>query len=105
MPTCAQRPRLPETSEGQRRARLAWNGGKTGTSRRPAVTSVVDACTVDGCGSPATIGDRPPAASMVQVCGSADGAAAHWYCPSRCAAIARARAELRAIPMRSDGDR
>jgi len=103
MPNRAQRPRLPEVSEGQRKARLAWNEGKTGKSRQPADTAAVEACTVDGCGIPA-IGRRGPGAGMVQVRGAADGAAAHWYCPGRCAAIARARADLRAIPMRPGGE-
>ncbi|MFR0354117.1 hypothetical protein [Streptomyces sediminimaris] len=104
MPTRAQRPRLPEVSEGQRKARLAWNGGKTGTSRPGVSLSVFDVCTVDGCGSPVN-GSRPPADGMVQVGGAADGAAEHWYCAGRCEAIARARAELRAIPMRPGGGR
>jgi len=102
MPTRAQRPRLPETSEGQLKARHAWNEGLTGKARPPAQTAVVEACTVDGCGTP-TGGPRPDA-HMVQVRGAADGAAAHWYCPDRCAAIARARADLRAIPMRQAGE-
>jgi hypothetical protein len=104
MPTRAQRPRLPEVSEGQRRARLAWNGGKTGTSVPGATLSVFDVCTADGCGTPVT-DSRPPAEGMVQVAGAADGAAAHWYCPVRCTPIARARAELRAIPMHTGGER
>ncbi|WP_330339363.1 hypothetical protein [Streptomyces sp. NBC_00557] len=99
------RPRLPETSEAQRRARLAWNKGLTGKGRPPAASTPFEVCTADGCGSPAAAHGRPPAAGMVQVRGSADGAAAHWYCPGRCAAIARARAELRAVPMRQGGDR
>ncbi|MFI1723881.1 hypothetical protein [Streptomyces sp. NPDC020489] len=104
MPTRDQRPRLPEVSEGQRKARLAWNGGKTGNSRGAADTAVVEACTVQACGTPVT-GPRPPAAAMVQVRGSADGAGAHWYCPLRCAAIARAKADLRAIGTGPDGAR
>ncbi|MET7475114.1 hypothetical protein ABZT17_12240 [Streptomyces sp. NPDC005648] len=103
MPTRAQRPRLPEVSEAQRKARLAWNGGKTGASHPATSLSVFDVCRADGCGTPVT-GRRPPADGMVQVRGAADGAAAHWYCEGRCAAIARARAELRAIPMRSGGE-
>ena len=95
MPARAQRPRLPEVSETQRQARLAWNEGATGKSRRPADTPVVQACTKDDCGAPA-IGPRPRAC-MVMVHGSKDGAAAHWFCPGRCTAIARARADLRAI--------
>lgn len=97
-----QRPRLPETSEGQRKAKLAWNKGLTGTSRPTTDTAVVQACTVDDCGSPAT--SPRPRTGMVKVSGSKDGAPAHWYCPDRCAAIARARAELRAIPLRPGGD-
>jgi len=103
MPTPAQRPRLPEVTEGQRKARLAWNGGKTGTSRPTVDTPVVEACTLEACGTPAV--GRPPADGMVTVRGAADGAAAHWYCEGRCSAIARARAELRAIPARRGGDR
>lgn len=103
MPTRAQRPRLPETSEAQLKARYAWNQGKTGKPRKPADTAVVETCTVDGCGTP-VVSRRPPVRDMVQVHGAAEGAAAHWYCPGRCAAIARARAELRAIPMRPGGE-
>lgn len=102
MPTRAQRPRLPETSEGQLSAKHAWNQGMTGKPRRPEQAAVVETCTVDGCGTPT--GRPRPAAHMVQVRGAADGAAAHWYCPVRCAAIARARADLRAIPLRQDGE-
>ena len=101
MPTRAQRPRLPETSEGQLKAALAWNEGLTGTPREPDETPVVEVCTVDACGSAVTDSDSP-SADMVEVRGSLDGAAAHWYCDGRCAAIARARAEIRAIPMRPD---
>lgn len=101
MPTRAQRPRLPETSDGQRQAALAWNQGLTGTPRPPDETTVVEVCTAVACGSPAT-GSDSPSNGMVEVRGSTDGAAAHWYCDGRCAAIARARAELRAIEMRPD---
>ncbi|MDT7847247.1 hypothetical protein [Streptomyces justiciae] len=104
MATRAQRPRLPEVSEGQRKARLAWNGGKTGTSRATVDTPVVEACAVEACGTPVT-GHRLPTGGLVQVRGAADGARAHWYCPGRCAAIARARAELRAVPIRPGGGR
>ncbi|MFF9123211.1 hypothetical protein ACF09J_07915 [Streptomyces sp. NPDC014889] len=98
----AFRPRLRETSEAQKKARLAWNAGLTGKGRPPAEQTVIEACTVDGCGTSA-VGRRPPVARMVSVAGSADGAAAHWYCPGRCAAIARARADIRSIPMRPGG--
>lgn len=102
MATRAQRPRLPEVSEGQRKARLAWNAGQTGASRATADTPVVEACVVDACGTPVT-GHRPPSGGLVQVRGAADGAPAHWYCPVRCAAIARARADIRSIVMRPGG--
>jgi hypothetical protein len=104
MPTRAQRPRLPEVNESQRKSRLAWNQGKTGASRPASDAPVVDVCTVDDCGSPVT-GRRSPTAGMIPVRGAADGAAAHWYCPGRCAGIARARADLRAIPVRPGGGR
>ncbi|MEU1478940.1 hypothetical protein [Streptomyces sp. NPDC005760] len=104
MPTRAQRPRLPETSTAQREARYAWNSGLSGTPRPAGTEGAVAACAAEECGTPVT-GRRPPADGMVQVTGAADGAAAHWYCPVRCAAIARARAELRAIPMRPGGER
>jgi hypothetical protein len=103
MPARAQRPRLPETSEGQLRAKHAWNQGMTGKPRPPEQTAVVETCTVDSCGSPTT--GPTPRTYMVRVLGAADGAAAHWYCRGRCAAIARARADLRSIPMRRAGDR
>ena len=103
MPSSAQRPRLPEVSESQHKARLAWNQGKTGKGRPADTTLPYEACTVDGCGTAAT-DPRPPTAGMVQVHGAADGAAAHWYCAGRCSAVARARAEIRAIPMRPGGD-
>ncbi|MFI1535484.1 hypothetical protein [Streptomyces anandii] len=54
---------------------------------------VVEQCPVDGCGTPAT--GRRPVPGMVRVRGSKDGALEHWYCPGRCAAIARATADLR----------
>jgi hypothetical protein len=101
MPSRAQRPRLPETSKGQLKARQAWNGGLVGESRTPEQTAVVETCTAAGCGSPATTRTR---AGMVKVRGAADGAAAHWYCEQRCAAIARARADLRSIPMCRGGE-
>lgn len=104
MPTRAQRPCLSETSPGQLRAKAAWNGGKVGKARNPADHPVIETCTVDACGSPAA-SSRPPAHGMVQVRGAADCAAEHWYCAGRCAAIARARAELRAIPMHPGGGR
>lgn len=100
MPTRAQRPRLPETSEGQRTAAHIWNEGQlSGKPRRPADTPVIEICAVDACGSPVTSSASAPT-GMVEVRGSEDGAAAHWYCEGRCAAIASARAEIRAIPMR-----
>lgn len=101
MPTRAQRPHLPETSPGQLAAAQAWNGGLVGTGNKAADTPAVVPCTVGACGTPVT-GDLAPVTGMVQVRGSADGAAAHWYCDGRCAGIARARADLRAIPMRPD---
>lgn len=102
MPSRSVRPRIPETSESQKKARLAWNKGLTGNSRPAEDTAVVHACTVDGCGSPTH--EPRPDTSMVRVADSKDGAPAHWYCPDRCAAIARARAELRAIPMHPGGE-
>ncbi len=93
MPTKAQRPRIPETSEGQKKARLAWNKGETGKGRKPADHPVVEECGVEVCGTP-TGGPRP-GPGMVQVAGARDGAPARWYCEDRCAAIARARADLR----------
>lgn len=103
MPTRAQRPRLPETSEGQRKAAQTWNEGQlNGTPRKSADTPVVAVCMVDACGSPVTGPARPT--GMVEVRGSEEGAAAHWYCDGRCAAIASARAEIRAIPMRPRTD-
>ncbi|MFF8485216.1 hypothetical protein [Streptomyces antibioticus] len=101
MPARRVRPRLPEVSENQRRAAKAWNGGMTGTSRATEDTPVVAVCTADLCGTPAT-GRRLD--GMVKVTGAADGAPAHWYCPGRCTAIATARADLRAIPLRRGGD-
>ncbi|MBK3572633.1 hypothetical protein JHN63_02095 [Streptomyces sp. MBT65] len=101
MPTRAQRPRLPETSPGQLAAAQAWNDGLVGTGRKSADTPVVEPCAVAACGTPVT-DPLAPVTGMVEVRGSADGAAAHWYCDGRCADIARARADLRAIPMRPD---
>lgn len=95
MPTRAQRPRLSETSPGQKRAAKAWNGGMTGTSKRPAVIAVVEECTVPGCGADTTV--PLPAASMVRVHVDGTSEPARWYCPGRCAAIGRALAELRGI--------
>lgn len=103
MPSRRVRPKLPEVSESQRKSRLAWNQGLTGESRPAVERPAFEPCPADGCGVP-VVGRRPPTAGMVQVRGAADGAAAHWYCPVRCAAIARARAELRAIPLRPGGE-
>jgi hypothetical protein len=95
MPTRTQRPRLPEVSETQRKAREAWNQGKTGKGRPAATAPVVETCTVDGCGSTA---DQPlPNASMVPVHVPDSSEPARWYCPGRCAAIGRALADLRSI--------
>jgi hypothetical protein len=74
-----------------------WNGGGfTGRRRTTAIPAaqgaVVEECAVDACGKPA---GRAPVPGMVRVRGGRDGAPAHWYCPGRCAAIARARADLR----------
>lgn len=104
MPTRAQRPWFPETSVGQMQAKAIWNGGKVGKTRTPADHPVTQTCTVDACGSPVVDQFQPPADGMTRVTGSADGAAEHWYCTGRCAAIACARAELRAIPMRPGGE-
>lgn len=104
MPSSSVRPRIPETSDAQKRARQAWNQGLVGAGRPANERAAFEPCPVDGCGTP-VVGRRPPADGMVQVRGSADGAAAHWYCPDRCAAIAAVRAELRAIPMRPGGER
>ncbi|MGW0566129.1 hypothetical protein [Streptomyces tauricus] len=93
MPTRAQRPNYPEATEGQKKARLAWNRGETGTGRKPADHPVVEVCHVEVCGTPT--GGRRPGPGMVQVADAWDGAHAHWYCDGRCAAIARARADLR----------
>lgn len=102
MPSRSVRPRIPETTDSQRKARLAWNQGLTGNARQAETTTVVETCTVDACGTPTHGPHR--GTGMVQIHGSQDGAPAHWYCPDRCAAIARARAELRAIPMRPGGE-
>ncbi|MFJ6659677.1 hypothetical protein ACIQNG_25490 [Streptomyces sp. NPDC091377] len=72
-------------------------------SRPPAEAAAAARCTVDGCGSEAT--GPAPSAGMVPVTGAGDGAGAHWWCAGRCAVLARTRAELRAVPMRSGGGR
>lgn len=96
----SQRPRLPEVSEGQQRARHAWNKGLTGKPRPAADTAVVEVCTVDGCGS---LADQPqPNAAMVCVHVVDSREPARWYCPGRCAAIGRARADLATIPLAED---
>ncbi|WP_330349623.1 hypothetical protein [Streptomyces sp. NBC_00582] len=104
MPSRRVRPRIPETSAAQKAAAQAWNKGMVGQGRPAEERPAFEPCPVDGCATP-VVGRRPPVAGMVQVRGSADGAAAHWYCPVRCAAIARARAELRAVPDRQGGER
>ncbi|MGW3410296.1 hypothetical protein [Streptomyces sp. NPDC000888] len=93
MPTRAQRPRIPETSDAQRKARLTWNEGKTGKPTKPVISPVVETCHDEVCGTPT--GGRRLGQHMAMVAGSKDGAPSHWYCPGRCAAIARARADLR----------
>ncbi len=50
-----QRPRLPETSEAQRRARQAWNGGLVGTARGGDHIPLFHTCTAPGCGKCAAI--------------------------------------------------
>ncbi|MFF9215575.1 hypothetical protein [Streptomyces viridosporus] len=99
MPTAkrprSQRPRLPETSKSQKHARHAWNKGLTGEGRPAADTPVVEVCTVDGCG---TTADQPkPAAAMRRIHVPDSREPARWYCPGRCAAIGRARADLATI--------
>ncbi|MET9729741.1 hypothetical protein ABZZ79_03440 [Streptomyces sp. NPDC006458] len=102
MPTRAQRPRLPEVSDSQRKARQEWNSGKVGQSRTPADLAVVEVCTVDGCGD---LADQPrPAAGMVRVEVADSREPARWYCPVRCAAIGRALADLATIPVRGAGE-
>jgi len=102
MPTRAQRPRLPETSAAQKRARQEWNGGKVGAGRAPAAMPAVEACPVDGCGS---LADQPkPSRIMVRVRVAGTGEPARWYCPGRCAAIGRALAEIRSIGRPQDGE-
>jgi hypothetical protein len=107
MPTDTQPSRPPQTGQEHPAGRREW-AGKTGKPRPPAVTPVIETCSVDACGTPADgfrpVFDRPPADGMTRVSGSADGATEHWYCVGRCAAIACARAELRAIPPRPGGD-
>ncbi|MFJ8006165.1 hypothetical protein [Streptomyces fagopyri] len=62
------------------------------------VSPVIEVCRNDSCGTP---GNQPrPSDGMVKVAGSADGASSHWYCPVRCASIARAKADLRKIGAR-----
>lgn len=93
MPTQAQRPRIPETSANQKKARLAWNRGETGTGRKPADLPIVERCTVAVCGTPTSV--PRPGPGMTPVAGAGDGAGAHWYCVGRCTAVAHARADLR----------
>ncbi|MCX5601563.1 hypothetical protein OOK29_25775 [Streptomyces phaeochromogenes] len=88
MPTQAQRPRIPETSENQRKARLAWNSGKTGKGKPMVISPVVERCTADGCG---TTADQPGMV-LVPAAGQEPG---RWYCPGRCTAIGRALTDLR----------
>ncbi|MFJ3794985.1 hypothetical protein ACIPSJ_01715 [Streptomyces sp. NPDC090088] len=104
MPTRAQRPRLPETTPGQLAARQAWNQGLVGASRPADTAMPYEVCTADSCGSPAS-GLRAPVPGMVQVRDAGQNHGTHWYCPGRCTVLARTRAELRAIPVRPDGDR
>ncbi|MCI3277566.1 hypothetical protein [Streptomyces cylindrosporus] len=87
-------PRLERDADG---LWLSPKGKRKPAPKKDAVPSapVIEACHVDGCGTPAS-GPRP-APGMVRVPGSKDGAAAHWYCPGRCAAIARARTDLRNV--------
>ncbi|MFB7597212.1 hypothetical protein [Streptomyces sp. NPDC056160] len=101
MPARAQRPSLPETSEGQKRARQAWNGGKVGASRPAADRPAVETCAVDGCGILAAV--PRPSRGMVRVEVPGTGEPARWYCAGRCAAIGRARAEIRGIGRPQDG--
>lgn len=75
-----------------------WNGGRyTGANRtqpRPRKFGpVVDACGVVVCGTP---GSEPsPRPRMARIEGAGEGGQSAWYCPGRCTAIARARADLR----------
>lgn len=94
---------MSKSNADGRAARLAWNNGKVGASKPSEDLPLVEPCTVTGCGTPAT-DDRPPVAGMLRIVGAADGADARWYCPGRCAVLARTRAELRAVPMRRDGE-
>ncbi|MEV6125178.1 hypothetical protein AB0M23_32500 [Streptomyces sp. NPDC052077] len=97
----AQRPRIPETSRGQRAARQEWNGGLAGAPRPAVVLRPVEPCPTDGCGALATGPRHIPDAVHVEVPGT--GQPARWYCPGRCAAIGRALAEIRGIPPHATG--
>ncbi|WP_405909602.1 hypothetical protein OG742_37370 [Streptomyces sp. NBC_00828] len=92
MPTQAQRPRIPETSDNQRKARLAWNAGETGASRPPVISPIVERCTVDGCGTTADQPKPRPGMQLVPAQGQEPG---RWYCPGRCTAIGQAITDLR----------
>ncbi|MCM8548953.1 hypothetical protein [Streptomyces sp. STCH 565 A] len=99
----AQRPRLPETSPGQLKAKHAFNSGLAGVPRPAADMTVVAECTADGCGSLAA--DQPtPQRGMLRIEVSGTGEPARWYCPGRCAAIGRAVADLRGIDRARGGD-
>ncbi|MEV6125181.1 hypothetical protein AB0M23_32515 [Streptomyces sp. NPDC052077] len=91
----AQRPRIPETSRGQRAARQEWNGGLAGEPRPAVVLAPVEPCPAGGCGALAAGPRHIPDAVRVEVPGTGQ--------PARCAAIGRALAEIRGIPPRATG--
>ncbi|MFF2651499.1 hypothetical protein [Streptomyces sp. NPDC058045] len=72
----------------------AWNKGRVGAAVAASTVPVIERCTVDGCGAPATT-PRPDGMVRVHAHGSTEPA--RWYCPGRCRAIGQALAELRTI--------
>ncbi|MGW1527569.1 hypothetical protein [Streptomyces sp. NPDC002159] len=88
-------PHLQRAADG----RWLGNGRKERPARKAKAAlipsgEVVELCRAEGCGTPTT--NPRPAPHMVRVDGSKDGAPEHWFCPGRCAGIARARQDLRA---------
>lgn len=75
----------------------AWNKGRVGAPKVPVRTTVIEECTVTGCGAPAS--QAKPSSAMVHVAVHGSTEPARWYCLGRCRAIGQALAEIRAIRM------
>ncbi|MFF7250030.1 hypothetical protein ACFZBU_39780 [Embleya sp. NPDC008237] len=69
-----------------------WNGGKTGRSRPPAHSPVIEQCTTEGCGE--TAASQPPPAGWVRTLVGGSRHPARDWCSGRCATFGIALGEV-----------